>query len=780
MVLTEVFKYNHAFVFDENINSKLVKKNKNTIRADKVKVGDIIELECNDITPAILKTLKIDTIHSSITESKYTDFDVGFYDDKESTGEEISKPFYIGDIIPPHRKMVRPFSSITAKVIDYVDVIQYNHKMINPLFLNNARFVMDLFAIIFLLILSFSVSASAVKYSNMSFSIMMNHLIAMGIAGNILIPSMRMTLLYNVYNLLLSYAFKTIKVNSYESLEKLDNIETVIFDKTGTLTEEHLSVHSHYIFENHPIFKKLKELGWQENEICFAIMMSNSESNENEEHDNTCWGTSPEENKMLNYWLQNGIKLIFNPVKSSGTIIFKYNDNPERKIIIKNRQAFNFEFGKLSHITIVNNTEHLDLIVRQHGTSRFIDEYAKNTSKSVEQLWTSIDDCYNWAIQIITMDKHRAISIGTYNKNEITNKDEWEILSIYTFDNPLRKNVNCVIDYFNKNNIPVNILTGDSRDTAEDIAKIIGFADIATNIKTYNDIQKILKDSLAIKQTISIEGCILENLLKENNDLMQKFLNNRSICKVIYKANKKTKETIVFNTRNCLYTGDAKNDELAIKNAYVGIALNHGAETCKLYSSITIEQPMDLIDLMITNGYKDMLLTGGQQLFKDVCFFGGLICGCLIVGIHYNKFEFLNGSYLYKDVWNPLSMLMISSIEYTLSSIAYASSNCTKKRNSSFVLIMLSMLNKICGFSIGICVGWIIKNYLLIFNYNKLIIHAINIIILLKHSLHCLNFNKTGTQIISNSNGIVGFILNIIDSLQFRIILYLFFCLINM
>jgi magnesium-transporting ATPase (P-type) len=520
------------------------------------------------------------------------------------------------------------------------------------------------------------------------------------------------------------------------------------------------------------VIKKLKKWGWCNDEICFAIMMANSESNKNEDEKNELccdtWGTSPEENKMLEYWLQNNFNLIFNPVKSSGTII------------VKNRHSFNFELGKLSHISIINNNETLDLIIRQHGTSRFLDEYNKKNFNSVEQLWSNIDDCYCWTNQIINMDKHRAISIAIYNKNETTNKDEWEILSIYTFDNPLRKNVENVIEYFKNNNIPVNMLTGDSRDTAEDVARIIGFPEISMNIQKQNDIHKALDESINSKHSVSIEGNVLETLLEENNELMKQFLNNKSMYKIIYKANKKTKENVVKNTKNPLYTGDAKNDELAIKNAFVGIALEHGAETCKLYSAINITQPIDLIDLLTNNGYKDMLLTGGQNLFKDVCFFGGLICGCLIIGIHYNKFEFLNNSYLYKDVWNPLSMLMISSIEYTISSIAYASSNCTKKKNSSFVLTLLAIINKIMGFCIGICFGWIIKNYFSIFRYDKLVIHAINIIILIKHSLHCLNFNKVGTQIISNSNCIIGFMLNILDSLQFRILLYLFFCLVNM
>ena len=42
---------------------------------------------------------------------------------------------------------------------------------------------------------------------------------------------MRMTLLYNIYNLLLSVSFLSIKVNSYDSFLKMENKKNKLYNK---------------------------------------------------------------------------------------------------------------------------------------------------------------------------------------------------------------------------------------------------------------------------------------------------------------------------------------------------------------------------------------------------------------------------------------------------------------------------------------------------------------------------------------------------------------------
>jgi hypothetical protein len=779
-IMNEFTKYLTAKKSDELINSYIVKTHDNiNIRSDKIKINDEIILEHNTKTPSFIKVINIkhNNINKNLSHEQLEDFNVGFYDDKESTGEEISKPFYMDDIIPPHRIISRPDIKINCKIIKYVDPIIFEHQVTIPNYLNNVRFIIDLYAVILLIFISLFISASATQFSEYNLTIIFKHIIATTIAGNVLIPSMRMTLLYNIYSLLLSLSFNNIKINSYDSFSNLDDVKSVIFDKTGTITEENLMIHEHYLFDNHPLIKKLNKKGWSNDEIAFAVTMANSESNIHNIND--AWGTSPEENKILEYWINiKKVNLIFNPVKSSGEVIFNFPNGKERKIIIKLRQPYNFDLGKIS-VIIFNDSNienNIELIIRQHGTSQILNNFSPDKILYPNQ--SNKKTSFDWAYQICINDKKRSMSIAINNDDDEFIK--WDILSIYTFDNPLRIKIPSVINFFRNKHISCSILTGDSKETAEDIAKKCGFPSDIFTIQNENNISEALNMAHKHKITVSIEGILLNMILNNTDNLAELLLNNNNIFKIIYKASKNIKENIVTHTNNCLYVGDAKNDEFAIKKAYIGVCLTHGAETSKLYADICIKHPIDLIDLMTQNGYKDMLLTGGQKIFKDVCFMGGLICGCLMVGIHLHKFEFINHSLLYKDVWNPAPMLMISSIQYTTSVIGYASSNCNPNdKLSSFLLGIIAIINNLMGLIIGITISWVIKNYLFMFNFDHTILHMINVIILIKHSLHCIN-NKTnfGNQVISNSNKFIGFAMNIIDSISVRILLYILYCII--
>lgn len=814
-VSNEFIKFYSSQNSDEIINSNpvTIKENNIKLRADKLKLNEEVILNYDNITPAFVKVSEIKCNKlDNFTDEEINDHDIGFYYDKDSTGEDISKSFTIGEIIPPHRAITRPNIHILGKIVKYVETIshtKFRHQITTPIFLNNIRFFVDCYAIAMLLLISLCISASA-NINNYDLNMIFKHFFAAMIAGNVLIPSMRMTLLYNIYNLIMSLSFASIKINSYDAFSKLENIKSVIFDKTGTITEEHLEVYRHYPNENNTVFKKLEFLKWSQEEIIFALTMANSESNivfENDNKEETkkssgikIWGISPEENKILEHWYQNKkVKLIFNPIKSPGKIKFQFPNHPERTIIIKNRYPYNFDTGKVAIINLQNENKICELIIRQHGTSRFL-EYMKikkqSSSEFLHSLCSgmSLDEPYNlslnWADYVTKNDKRRSMSIAVaiidencqHHGEQNCSNNNWEIISVYTFENPLREQMSNVINFFKDKHLPCSILTGDGQETSEDIARKAGFPDNIYNARTEDNIRTYLELSKNHKISISIEAAMLSDVLNNTENLADELLNNKNIFKIIYKASKNIKEQVVINTENCLYIGDAKNDELAIQKAYVGACLNHGAEICRLYASINIKQPLDLIDILNNNGYKDMLLIGGQKILKDVCFLGGLICGCLVIGIHLNHFEFLNQSVLYKDVWNPLPMLMISSILYTTSVIGYASSNCydsTKNKDSDVILAIYSMFNNLSGFLLGTFIAWIIKNYLVFLHFDTTILHAITGIILIKHSIQCIKTEKMfGTQLISNSNKKIGFIMNIMDSVPFRMLLYFIFCFI--
>ena len=118
------------------------------------------------------------------------------------------------------------------------------------------------------------------------------------------------------------------------------------------------------------------------------------------------------------------------------------------------------------------------------------------------------------------------------------------------------------------------------------------------------------------------------------------------------------------------------------------MSLRHGSEICKIKSDLILTSPVDIEGILCDNGYRDMLLVGGERLLEDICWMGGLTAGFLVIGFYNNSYRFLQNSILYIDTWRPLPMLIISSIEYTLSVMGYASSNANrlKYKNNRIVL----------------------------------------------------------------------------------------------
>mgnify|MGYP000751629295 FL=1 len=182
-----------------------------------------------------------------------------------------------------------------------------------------------------------------------------------------------------------------------------------------------------------------------------------------------------------------------------------------------------------------------------------------------------------------------------------------------------------------------------------------------------------------------------------------------------------------------------------------------------------------------------MLLVGGERLLEDVCYMGGLTAGCLVIGIYQNEYRFLSDSILYIDTWKPLPMLIISSIEYTLSVIGYASSNCNSNNYKKKSIVISSTYWHIIGLLIGISFAWIVKSKFTNYNWSTTILHILDILILLKHSYHCLIIDNNqvsrqyngilGNQIVPSTNNYskMRMCLNVLDSIPFRIFLYLIF-----
>lgn len=775
--------YRLAQEADERLNSTpcyVEPDHQQPVRSDSIQLGQRVYLHYGDLTPARIRVLEVHHRPEVSGDcSKESDSQIGAYYNRESSGEDISQLVTLDSEIPAHRRLTRPHFTLVGEVIEYAGadraVRQRQTGDVVPNFLDRARIFADLAGVclLFTIALSMTASAFALEVSegqSPSSLRIFQHLLAAAVSANTLIPSMRMTLLYNVYNLILSLCFRAIRVNSYHSMANLERLKQISFDKTGTLTETYLRVDGYYQPPTQPLQKLVTLTGWDSTELEFALAMGNSQSNY---HQGSGWGTSPEENEILNYWVREGFTLTSNPLSESGEVCFTSPKGKPRSFRVQQRFPYTFGKGKMAHLTLplLNSTNALAVSVRQDGTS-----------------FLAVDACpegEQWAREVESRDKRRSMSIGF----RLQETEQWIPVSAYSFENPLRPGVTEVMNFCLQEGFTPSIMTGDGREAAEELARRAGLVeplDRIWNTETAAQAWSRLA-SVPAYQTVSIEASTLEKWLSEDPETAIHFLRAKHLCRVICRASSRLKKLVAHHTPHLMHVGDAANDAPALGTADVGVCLQHGAEVCRVTAGLIIRSPLDLIDLLSLNGYRDMLLRGGQRLLRDVCWMAGLTAGCLAIAIHRNRFRFLEGSALYLDAWRPLPMLIISSLQYTISVIGYASADCRPKRMDENHLICTSILFMGLGLGLGMCVSWAIRHYFAESEFEYLLLHSIDLLLLTRHSQHCLKWREAGELAPRRASGTLGnqhlprqgdglgLMMRIVDSVPGRILLYAFF-----
>ena len=128
-----------------------------------------------------------------------------------------------------------------------------------------------------------------------------------------------------------------------------------------------------------------------------------------------------------------------------------------------------------------------------------------------------------------------------------------------------------------------------------------------------------------------------------------------------------------------------------------------------------------------------------------------------------------------------------SSFQYFFSVIPFATSDCLHNKTDKNLLLNC-FLSTATAFLLGLLLSAFIFNIAPTEYFNQIALHVINLIMLIKHSIHCFNPNNK-LKNTRRYNGIFGnqkygsgrrwlmFVISIMDSVEFRVLLYTIFCL---
>jgi phosphoglycolate phosphatase-like HAD superfamily hydrolase len=725
-------------------NSKLITRlhggdESRQVLASVLRIGDMIELCGQEATPAEVRVIRVDGPREA---------SMAAHCNREDTGEGVSRIVGVGDRIPAHRTLTAPEIRVRVEVVGLVGRTPCKGGKV-PMYLDRARGIADGVGIALILGMAVSVAASAmggIGDVDMPFQLgdALRHMAAAAISANILIPSMKMSLLYNIYNLLLAILYDRVRIRNYRVIPELCDIRSVTFDKTGTLTEEGLSVSSSYPAPKSEelIMDLANRIGWKSEEVKLAIIFANNETRFGVNRE--LWGTSPEEIEICRHEIPLELDL-YNPLQTSrqasrqtsiqARLQFRWDtESPMRSVDIVKRHPYRFGEGKQAEIRIGEITLH----VRQDGSSCIASSLDKETEE--------------WLNEIQRSDPQRSMTIAWHE-----GEDGREHACVaYSFRNPLRPGVKETIEYFRKCGQTAMILTGDGKEAAEWVAEQAGFpmeaiSDPPVYTAAGSHLQKLSDGEL----TTLLESPIPKVIYRAPRDLKGRMARLQSLMGV------------------ALYVGDAANDAVAIESASVGVCLRHGAAASLHGADVVIESPCDLVDILREGGYADRLVVGGGRLLSDVCWMGGLTAGCLVVGLHHHGFRYLESAPLFLDAWDPLPMLFLSSFQYSISVIAYSASECgTHGRITASGCLM----DHIGGLVLGVIMGWGIRRYSIAtaHPYGGVILYWIDLAMLCRHSLPCISSRGGGfsRSPLPSNNRVLGGVLNLLDSLPFRIILY--------
>ena len=316
-------------------------------------------------------------------------------------------------------------------------------------------------------------------------------------------------------------------VRKLVGIETSGSLNVLLCDKTGTLTMGKLNV-KYIISNNGKIFKSKDELTRYKDyyNIFSKSLFLNNES------------VFSGKDIIGGNITDKAIKRFIGPLNNNDIITEKVLFTSENKYSMVKSDLYYFKGA--SEVLLKKCTKYLTL----NGKEEFFSSkmILENTIKS----YTS---------------KGYRVLVNAYGKN----KDELTFINLIIISDVLRKDAKESLEQIENAGIKVIMITGDSKETAINIAKELGLYKNVSIALTHNELS-----SLSDEQIMS----------------QIKYL------KVIARALPQDKSRLVSILQSYNYvvgmTGDGVNDALALKKSDVGFALGSGSEVSKDASDIVI------------------------------------------------------------------------------------------------------------------------------------------------------------------------------------------------
>jgi len=548
----------------EKILEKLKKflVNKAKVRRDgKIKIidrnllvkGDIVILEEGDIVPADLRVLKVNNF--SVDEEILTGESVPVRKTSEVQEEKINQIYEAKNLVFAGTLVVGGSSEgiviATGKESTMGEIVKLiTETKRKSIFEENteklSKFILKvvLVTLLIIFIINLFLKKGTIDFSKL---LLFNIALAVSVVPEALPLIVTLTLSGGAYKM----AKKGVVVKRLSSVQDLASVDILCTDKTGTITENILEIKEIYPAEN------------QKKWLLFALLASE--------------------------YLE-GKEVVFEPFDKA---IYQKSSSEIRNDILNYKRIWNIPFdpNRRRNLVVVKNENKTLLIIR--GAPEEIINLANKIfiNGSINDFSNENKNKELEKISKIGQLGYRVLAVGykeIEEKESYSFDDEKDIiyLGFASFIDPLKPTAKSAIIEAEKLGLKIKILTGDSKEVAETVAKEIGLVKTGQKVFTGNEL-----DQMSEKE---FSKAIEKGVVFARVSPVQKY-------KIIEKL--KEKYSVAF-------LGEGINDAPALKITDVGMVVDSAADVSKEVADIVLlKRDLKVITECINEGRKALTNT---------------------------------------------------------------------------------------------------------------------------------------------------------------------------